>query len=246
MKTNIVCLALVALAALAFAAELNISGTTQDYSIQVVKTAPVNASIGSEITVFITITNNGTTTAPIRVIERLGNVIPVSPTPLYPVYPVEGYPPEPPSPYLQWNANLTGRSVLELNYTVKTKSVGDLWLGETEVYAGGRGYYSNAAKVVVYCLQNGVCDSSLGESFRNCPEDCPAIPSDATPVPPSTPTPLATVTPAATPLVTPAATPAPGGFQLPPLNELMLPAAVILGIIVLVLLIAGAILLKRK
>jgi len=150
----------------------------------VVKTGPSEITIGENINVMISITNEGLAPVNATVTEYLANVNPVDPaTANYIDYnSSQGTAVLP--PYYFWDVELQAGGKHDINYTIAAKTVGVLSIGPTDVYAGGMKFRSNSVTVNVLCDENGVCDTSIGETHLTCPSDCAAPPEeDMTPAP---------------------------------------------------------------
>ena len=128
-------------------------------------------TVGSTLTVNISITNLGESSEHVVVQEVVVDAEPVEPEELIHLVAAKGFIGIRP-PHYEWELDVGAGSTEILSYTIRPRSVGHHILGATKVYTESGQVLSRPAIVNVLCNANGVCESEFSENYGNCPADC--------------------------------------------------------------------------
>ena len=139
--------------------------------IEITRTVAQNASYGQSIPVIISMTNTGAeenvivreSVSGLDILEKG----PITNQTYFDDYGNAGLVVQ----FLEWSFVLGPDETKALSYTLRISRVNDITLAPTLVVAESGAYSGEAQTIYVDCVPNGVCETGLGESFRNC-EDC--------------------------------------------------------------------------
>jgi len=80
----------------------------------------------------------------------------------------------PPSPYFEWEVEIEAYQTETITYTATPATLGEIYLGSSDVYVEDIEYESNSISITVLCNNNDVCEPDTEyENYENC-NDCPS------------------------------------------------------------------------
>lgn len=150
---------------------------TTNFDISVTKSTPSSITIGSNLDVTISITNNEVNDITLSVIEYVFDAHAISPAQVNRVPVNESIYAAIPDHYL-WHRTVPASSTIDIDYTIQPVVLGNYSLSPSVVYIDdGSVYSSEEAIVLVNCDKNSLCQGN--ETALNCPEDCSSGGSDS-------------------------------------------------------------------
>lgn len=150
---------------------LVLSVTVMAQEVSVTKTVANQVKFGDNLSVTITVSNNGNSHLTAKIIETVAGATAIQPqlvisqtTPgLIAALP----------PHFEWSVDLPSGSVQSVSYIIKPNKVGTYLISPTTVWlSNGLTVLSNSASVNVTCNSNGICEPNFGENYLTCPSDC--------------------------------------------------------------------------
>lgn len=139
-------------------------------SIDIMKEAPTQVTLGDEVTIDIYLRNDGTETEEVYVIE-MNSFFSNDTNGKIPTYDVPDNVFALPPNTIEWNFNLEPKASKHLYYNFYAVQTGEFMIPQTEVYYGDEELKSDIIEFVVFCNNNGECEENLYETSSNCP-DC--------------------------------------------------------------------------
>jgi hypothetical protein len=73
----------------------------------------------------------------------------------------------------EWKIKLAPKQNTPVSYWLVPKKVGSYVIPPAKVTIEGKNFYLKSWGLKVKCLEDGKCDSKIGENYLNCPQDCP-------------------------------------------------------------------------
>ena len=152
---------------------MGMHNATNDSAMAIIEktSSDLSPAVGSIFTITIKVKNTGTTSTTFLVRESAGSFDMVAPkahvyeTPDDNIYAVR-------APAYDWTIQVAPNEEKSVSYTAKARLVGELVIGQTEVFAGNKKFYSNSLSLSIPCSSSVSCDESLGETQFTCPDKC--------------------------------------------------------------------------
>lgn len=142
-------------------------------SIAILKEAPTEVILGDEVTVTISLRNDGDNNKELFITE-MNDFFSENTDGTIPIY--DDLPPDvfalPPST-IEWNLILEPNEAKQIFYSFYPKNTGTFFIQETIIRYDNKEIKSEELEFNVECNNNGICEPNLFENEYNCPEDCP-------------------------------------------------------------------------